>query len=360
VIRLTTNTRNTLARDLLGWFDEHQREMPWRESRDPYAIWVSEIMLQQTQVATVIPYYERFIKAFPTPAALAKAPEQRVLKLWEGLGYYSRARNLHKAAKVITTEHAGQLPETSEGLQRLPGIGRYTAGAIASIAFGLHEPVLDGNVMRVLTRLFDIHDVLQDSATQKMLWTLAEKLLSPARPGDFNQAMMELGAMVCTPRSPECGECPLAKTCRARKAGTQAELPNKKKAKAVPHYTVVAGVIRNARGQILIDKRPATGMLAGLWEFPGGKVEAGETLEAALAREVMEEVGLTVEIGDLLDVTEHAYSHFRITMHTFACTRIAGRTRAIECDAVKWVRAAELADYPFPKANHAVLKLLTC
>ena len=356
--RLTANQRDAISRDLLTWFDAHRREMPWRNTRDPYAIWVSEIMLQQTQVATVIPYYERFLKAFPTPEALAKAPEQRVLKLWEGLGYYSRARNLHKAAKHITADHAGRLPATPEGLLSLPGIGRYTAGAIASIAFGLNEPVLDGNVMRVLSRLFNIHDVLQDTATQKSLWALAEKLLPAGRPGDFNQAMMELGAMVCTPRSPECDTCPLRARCRARKAGCQAELPNKKKPKAVPHYTIVAGVIRNARGQILIDRRPPTGMLAGLWEFPGGKVEPGETLEQALAREVMEEVGLTVDIGELLDVTEHAYSHFRITLHTFACTRVAGRIRAIACEAVRWVRAAELPDYPFPKANHAVLKQL--
>jgi A/G-specific adenine glycosylase len=356
---LTTKTRDAIATSLLAWFDAHQREMPWRNTRDPYAIWVSEIMLQQTQVATVIPYYLRFLKAFPTPASLAKAPEQRVLKLWEGLGYYSRARNLQKAAKVIVAEHGGRLPKTPEGLRHLPGIGRYTAGAIASIAFGLDEPVLDGNVMRVLSRLFEIHDVLQETDTQKRLWSLAEKLLPSGRAGDFNQAMMELGAMICTPRNPACENCPLAAPCRARKAGCQAELPIKKKSKAVPHYTIVAAVIHNARGEILIDQRPAKGMLAGLWEFPGGNVESGETLEDALVREVKEEVGLTVEVGELLDVTEHAYSHFRITMHTFACRRVAGRTRAIECDAVRWVRAKDLADYPFPKANHAMLKKLT-
>jgi A/G-specific adenine glycosylase len=359
--QLRRQQRVAIAAKLLGWFDEFQRQMPWRNTRDPYAIWVSEIMLQQTQVKTVIPYYEGFMASFPTVNALAAAPEDRVLKHWEGLGYYSRARNLHKAAKLLVTDYNATLPDSAEGLQALPGIGRYTAGAIASIAFGLSEPVLDGNVMRVLTRLRNIDAPLEETSTQELLWTLASSLIPAGKAGDFNQAMMELGATICRPRKPACGICPISPHCLARRAGCQEQLPNKKRPAKVPHHTVVAGVIWKGRGKgrkVLIDKRPTGGMLGGLWEFPGGKVTKGETLPDALAREVLEEVGLTIAIGEEIDITRHAYSHFTITMHTFDCTLVSGRARAIEVADVKWVRADELGDYAFPKANHAMLAKL--
>ncbi len=358
---LRRQQRLAIAGKLLGWFDEFQRQMPWRTTRDPYAIWVSEIMLQQTQVKTVIPYYERFMGSFPTVAALAAAKEDRVLKHWEGLGYYSRARNLHKAAKLLVAEYSGQLPTTAEGLQALPGIGRYTAGAIASIAFGLNEPVLDGNVMRVLTRLRNIDAPLEEASTQELLWRLASSLIPAGKAGDFNQAMMELGATICRPRKPACDTCPIAPHCLARRAGSQEQLPNKKRPPKVPHHTVVAAVIWKDTGKsrkLLIDKRPAGGMLAGLWELPGGKVEAGETLQDALKREVAEEVGIAIDIGEEIDITRHAYSHFTITMHTFECTLVSGRARAIEVADIKWVSPDELGDFAFPKANHAVLAKL--
>ena len=363
MIRVTTSLRASLRRELLCWFDAHQREMPWRGSRDPYAIWVSEIMLQQTRVTAVMPYFQRWMKRFPTVGALARARQGSVLKLWEGLGYYSRARNLHKAARLVCEEFGGVVPGDMDGLRLLPGVGRYTAGAIASIAFGLVEPVLDGNVIRVLCRLFRIDTPPRQAATLEELWSLAGKLLCEQRPGDFNQAMMELGAMVCLPKTPSCASCPLGSHCRARKAGVQASLPIKAAKKPIPHHTIVAGVIRAKRGggeKILIDRRPEAGLLGGLWEFPGGKVEPGETLPDALAREIREEVGLAVTVGEEICVVEHAYSHFRITLHAFACelANPRSRPRAIACDEVKWVAPAALKNYAFPKANHKILETL--
>jgi A/G-specific adenine glycosylase len=284
-----------------------------------------------------------------------------VLKQREGLGYYSRARNLHAAAKQIAADHGGQLPETVAQLRELPGIGPYTAGAIASIAFGADEPVLDGNVERVLCRLLGIEADPKKAATRKRLWLEAEQLLAPGQAGDFNQAMMELGATICTPTGPACDDCPLADACVALEIRRVEELPVRPARRAIPHHTVVAGVIRRGRGshtRILIDRRPEEGMLAGLWEFPGGKVEPGESLVDALQREVLEEVGLKVTVGERICRVEHAYSHFRITMHVFECRAPRGRARAIEVDEVRWVRPAELRDFAFPRANQRVLDVL--
>jgi A/G-specific adenine glycosylase len=353
--QLHTNRVRAIRRRLLAWFDAHRRELPWRQRRDPYAIWISEIMLQQTQVATVVDYYNRFLKRFPTIEKLAAADLDTVLKLWEGLGYYSRARNLHKAARRIVANFAGKLPPSAAELRKLPGVGPYTAGAIASIAFGAAEPVVDGNVQRLLCRLCRIEQPPKQSATQQRLWNLATQLVAEGRPGDFNQAMMELGAMICRPRNPACRDCPLAPLCLARKAGLQDELPHRTPGKTSPHHTIVAGVISRSDGRILIDRRPTEGLLGGLWEFPGGKVEPGETLLEALRREVREEVGLTIDVGEKLCVVRHAYSHFRITMHVFLARRAAGRARPLACDAVKWVARSNLRRHAFPQANRVVL-----
>ncbi len=353
--QLHPNRVRAIRRRLLTWFDAHRRELPWRETRDPYAIWISEIMLQQTQVASVVDYYNRFLKRFPTAEKLAAADLDTVLKLWEGLGYYRRARNLHKAAKLITRRHAGQLPPTAAALRKLPGIGPYTAGAIASIAFGAAEPVVDGNVQRVLCRLCRIDQPPKQPATQQRLWQLAGQLVPDERPGDFNQSIMELGAMICRPRNPACQACPLAPLCLARKASLQNDLPRRTPGKTLPHHTIVAGVISRRDGRILIDRRPQEGLLGGLWEFPGGKVEPGETLGDALRREVREEVGLTIDVGEKLCVVEHAYSHFRITMHVFLARQKTGRARPLACDAVKWVTRSNLRRHAFPQANRVVL-----
>ncbi|MCC6904826.1 MAG: A/G-specific adenine glycosylase, partial [Anaerolineae bacterium] len=263
---------------LIDWFSAHQVDLPWRRERTPYRVWLSEIMLQQTQVTTVIPYYLRFLERFPTVEALAAAPLDNVLKLWEGLGYYSRARNLHRAAQMVTEEPGGVFPDTVEGLLALPGVGRYTAGAIASIAFGVDASLLDGNVIRIFTRLFDIPDDVTDPAAKARLWRLADDMVPRGRAALWNEGLMELGRLVCTPKSPACAECPLRDLCTSYAAGTVSERPVRRPRATTPHYDVVAGVIRRADGALLIAQRRLDGMLGGLWEFPGGKREPGESL----------------------------------------------------------------------------------
>jgi A/G-specific adenine glycosylase len=311
-------------------------------------------MLQQTRVDTVRPYYARFIEAFPNVRALAGAHEERLLRLWQGLGYYSRARNLHRAAKVIVMERGGRWPRSAEQWEKLPGVGRYTAGAIASIAFGERVPVVDGNVKRVLARLFNIRDSIDDGRTTERLWEIAQELVPAGAPGHFNQAMMELGSTICTPRSPRCEKCPVRGECEARALGRQAKLPVRRRKKPVPHHEIVAAAIRK-NGRYLLGKRRPEGLLGGLWEFPGGKVEAGETREDALAREIREELGIAVRIGRALASVRHAYSHFRITLHVYACEYVRGRPRAHYHTELKWVRRAEFDRYAFPAATVKML-----
>jgi len=314
-------------------------------------------MLQQTQVATVGPYYERFMRRFPTVEKLARARLDSVLKLWEGLGYYSRARNMHKAAKEIVTRFDGHLPADKDALLSLPGIGAYTAGAIASIAFGRREPVVDGNVIRVLCRLFRIQADPKKAAVKNEIWALAQQFLPTSGVGDFNQALMELGSEICVPRTPRCEACPLRRICRARLHGDETTLPLRTPKKTVPHYTVVVGVIYK-KGQILIDRRKPEGLLGGLWEFPGGKKQRGETLQEALRREVREELGIRIRIKGALATVNHAYSHFRIRLHAFACTYVSGAPKCISCTAFKWVQPDELDRYAFPAANGKVIRAL--
>jgi A/G-specific adenine glycosylase len=272
---------------ILDWYEQQARRLPWRGSKNPYVVWISEIMLQQTRVEAVIPYFERWMERFPHMAILAEASEQEVLAVWEGLGYYGRARNLHKAANIVMKEYGGILPRETKELCRLPGIGKYTAGAIASMAFGQDVPSLDGNVRRVLARVFDVAEVADAPAGEKILWGLAEQHLPKGRAGDYNQALMDLGAMICLPRNPHCLLCPLKKICRAFLLGIQAQRPVLKPKAKLPHYTVTAAVIRR-KGKVLLAKRPSKGLLGGMWEFPGGKIEKDETLQACLMREIQE------------------------------------------------------------------------
>ncbi|MCJ7543534.1 MAG: NUDIX domain-containing protein, partial [Phycisphaerae bacterium] len=282
--------------------------------------------------------------------ALARAPLGEVLKVWEGLGYYARARHLRAAAAAVVRQHRGRLPRTAEALRRLPGIGRYTAAAIASIAFGSDDAVLDGNVTRVLARLFAVGGQIGKAATQKRLWALAQRLVPLGRAGLFNQAMMDMGATVCTPRKPRCQACPLRRVCRAHQTGKQENYPRKARRRAVPHYDIAAAVVERG-GRILIGRRQAEGLLGGLWELPGGKVAAGETPARAARREAAEELGIRVRVLGALATVRHAYSHFRVTLHAFRCRYVSGRPRAIGCEAFRWVRPRDLGEYAFPRAN---------
>lgn len=344
---------NTFAPDLLAWYDHLGVELPWRGVHDPYRIWLSEIMLQQTQIETVKPYYDRFLTAFPTVEALAAAPLDDVLKRWEGLGYYSRARNLHRAAEEIA---AHGFPQTVEGLMALPGIGRYTAGAIASIAFGARAPVLDGNVMRVFARLLDLPDDVTQPATRMALWQTAENWLPDARVGDYNQALMDLGRLVCKPRAPLCPGCPIRDQCAAYANGTQDERPVKAAKAATPHYDVTAGIIWNARGEVLIAQRPLDGLLGGLWEFPGGKREDGESLPDCLKRELREELAIEVEVGDLFTKVRHGFTHFRITLHAFECRyKSQGEPQRLGVRDFAWITPDQFDAYSFGKADRDVI-----
>jgi len=356
-IELPRRIRAALRRALLSWFDKNARDLPWRRTRRPYRVWVSEIMLQQTRVEAVIPYYQRFIRAFPRLRDLAAAGEDEVLKLWEGLGYYSRARNLRNAAKKIATERGGRLPRTAAQWREIPGVGRYAAGAIASIAFGERRAALDGNVKRALARLFAIQRPIEETAALRSLWALAEALVPPKRPGDFNQAMMELGARICLPKRPRCGQCPVSRWCQARAFGVQEALPKRREKKPAPHHEIVAAVIAR-HGRYLLGKRPPNAMLGGLWEFPGGKVEPGETPEQALARELKEELGVEVEVGPLVATVDHAYSHFTITLHAYRCSIVGGRPQARYHSRIQWVSRSGLGRHALPAANYKFLDRL--
>jgi A/G-specific adenine glycosylase len=346
-----------LSRQLLTWYDQNARRLPWRGESDPYRIWVSEIMLQQTRIETVIPYYQRWLERFPTLEALANASIRTVLQNWEGLGYYSRARNLHRAAQVIVNDMGGRFPKDRAALERLPGIGRYTAGAIASIAFGQDEPALDGNIRRVLSRVYNLELPARSPEGERLLWQYAGENLPPGRAGDYNQALMDLGATICTSRSPACMICPLEDLCQARQLGVQAERPIRLPRRVVPHYLVTAAVIQRS-GRVLIAQRPESGLLGGLWEFPGGKVEPDEELPAGLRREIQEELAVHIEVGAHLGVYEHAYTHFRVTLHAFSCRLLDGEPQPIEAADLRWVTPPELKEYPMGKIDREIAKNL--
>ncbi len=349
--------RRSLTQRLKSWFRREARDLPWRRTKNPYAIWVSEIMLQQTRVETVLDYYRRFLKAFPTVKKLAEAKEDQVLKLWEGLGYYSRARNLHKAAKQIQNHYSGKFPKTVNEWQKLPGVGRYTAGAITSIAYEEQAPVLDGNVKRVLARVFVVEESIDDAKVTQELWGIADALVPKKDPGDFNQALMELGARICLPKTPKCAECPIHTRCEAYQRGIHLQLPLRSPKKKVPHVQVVAAAIRK-NGRYLLGKRPMGGMLAGLWEFPGGKVEKGETLRNALKREIEEELGIEIEVQKHLITVDHAYSHLKVTIDLYLCKHIGGKPKSLYHNEIKWVPPSQFDRYAFPAANHKFLPYL--
>jgi len=310
-------------------------------------------MLQQTRVETVIPYYLLWMQTFPNIQSLGSSNEQKVLRLWEGLGYYSRARNIFRTARIIIHELDGKFPETVEELKKLPGIGMYIAGAIASIAFGLREPALDGNGGRVLSRLFNFNLPVYNQENFNTLKEILRDLLPKECPGGFNQAIMDLGSIVCLARKPDCSSCPLISECLAYQYGVQKELPIKQQRKKLPHYQLVAGIIQNC-DTVLIDQRKYTDLLGGLWEYPGGKVEYGESLEEALIRELKEELDVFVSIKTKFGVYRHAYSHFKVTIHVFQVTINAGTPKPLESEKMEWVRISDLEKYPMGKIDRMI------
>ena len=359
-------TTTRLSSKLLNWYRLHKRPLPWRGplGRDPYAVWVSEIMLQQTRVETVIPYFEKWMKLFPNVKALAKASEQRVLNAWEGLGYYSRARNLHKAAQIVAKEHGGELPRDLDQLRQLPGIGRYTLGAIASIAFGMNVAALDGNIKRVYSRIFDISEPVDTPRGEALLWDIAEKQLPSKDAGDYNQALMDLGATICIPKNPRCLICPVMKLCKARENGTQDLRPVKTPKKEVPHHIHVAGVIVRRinsplHAEVLLAKRPSKGLLGGMWEFPNGRV-SGDPLEG-LASALKTGYNLrlrrnrrSLQKREPLGIVQHGYSHFSVSVYVYPCELLSDAIG----DHLKWIAVKQLKNYPMGKIDRHIASLL--
>jgi A/G-specific adenine glycosylase len=352
-------------RRLLAWFARHKRDLPWRrEPRDPYHVWLSEIMLQQTQVATVIPYYERWLVRFPTLVALAQARLDDVLKMWEGLGYYSRAHNLHRAARVVVNELGGRVPSVVDELLKLPGIGRYTAGAIASLAYQQRAPILDGNVTRVLSRVYALVGDVKSPAMVKELWRLSEALLPARRVGEFNEAMMELGAMICTPRSPNCSACPLNTLCIAYAKGTPEAYPAKSARHARPHKDVATAVIVDNTDHYLIAQRLAHGLLGSLWEFPGGEVTLSSSngISAQLADILLAQTGLRLDIQDsqFIGQVRHGFTHFELTRHV-ALVSVPARQPKLhkgeQYQGLRWVSRKGLQELALARSDHKILQL---
>jgi A/G-specific adenine glycosylase len=347
----------SIRKKLMNWYRDHHRDLPWRRTSDPYRIWVSEVMLQQTQVTTVLPYYQDFLNRFPRIDVLAGSDLQDVLKAWEGLGYYARARNLHQAAAIIISEHNGKLPQAWDDFRALPGVGDYIAAAVLSIAFDKPYAVVDGNVKRVLSRLFVMPAPVNRPSSQKVYQQTASGLLDTRQSGTFNQAIMELGAIVCKPRNPICTNCPVKSGCQAFQTDRLAEFPRKIKRRATPEYRIAVGVVLKS-GRVLITRRHPEGLLGGLWEFPGGKIMHRETAAAACVREIKEEVNLEVRVDSHLCQVKHAYTHFKIRMEVFCCAYVSGRVRLNGPVDHRWIRLDQLQNYPIPKANHKFLSKL--
>lgn len=358
-----TKKVTALRSQLLAWYAAKARDLPWRRTSDPYAILVSEVMLQQTRVETAGGYYGPFLERFPNVDALAAAPMDQVLKAWEGLGYYRRAHALHAAAIRIVACHGGQIPSTAADLRKLPGVGPYTAAAVASIAFGHDEPILDGNAIRVIARLFAVSGRIDRAATRRQLRSTAANLVPPGQAGDFNQAVMDLGSQVCTPAKPDCGSCPVSDLCAAHATGYETDYPVRAARKAIPHRDIVAAIIWDGmpyapKAQILISKRQTSDMLGGLWEFPGGHVERSETMEEAVIRELREELAIEVSDVSPFMTVKHAYTHFRMTLHVFHCVHTAGDPQALASSEWTWTAIERLERFAFPTADRKIIQRL--
>jgi len=345
-----------IAGVLLDWFSRHKRDLPWRRTYSPYHVWISEVMLQQTQMERGVEYFKRWIARFPDVESLAEAPEDEVLKLWEGLGYYSRARNLHKAAREVVNRHKGAMPSSPEVLRSLPGIGPYTARAIASIAFGQDVCVVDANVERVISRLYDIALPVKSRQAKDEIERHGADLLPKSRARDFNQALMEFGSLVCSPRNPACATCPLADCCLARKNGVQDQRPVIVKAPSPIYISMATGVLIHD-GRILTQKRRADDVWGNLWEFPGGVVENGETPEQAVVREYLEETGLVVNHPVPIAAFKHSYTRYRVTLHAFSVTLLSnpGEIFLQAAQEHRWAGWSEIMKLAFPAGHRKLI-----
>ena len=341
---------------LLRWFQTAARPMAWRETRDPYRIWVSEIMLQQTRVETVAPYYDRFLLKFPDVRSLAAAPIDDVLKAWEGLGYYSRARNLHRTAGILVARHDGRMPPTVEALEALPGIGRSTAGAIAAIAFGADAPILDANARRVVARLFAVDGDARSGEVERILWQRSADLVRKGKGRDTALAVMDLGAVVCLPITPRCRECPLRSRCSSCLQGLQNSIPPKRSKKVLPHHDIVAAVFRRPDGALFLMRRPFEGLLGGLWALPSGRRDPKETLEDAMRRSLREKLPVRAVIQREVGAVRHAYSHYRITLHGFLCETSGGALPAGE--GTGWLPVDGEGTFALPRADRKLLEII--
>ena len=349
-----------LASRLLNWYRENRRDLPWRREVTPYRVWISEIMLQQTQIERVIHYFQRWMRAFPTVRAVAEAEASSLLKAWEGLGYYSRVQNIRKTAGILMQAYQGRLPDSHAELLRLPGIGPYTAGAIMSLAFNQPCPAVDGNVERVFARLHDLDAPVKSLQNRNFIHDQIRGMIPEKQAREFNQALMELGALICRPQSPVCSRCPCPPFCLSRVQGTTHLRPVRKKPARPTPLEVAAGVLVH-RGRIFIQKRPPSGLMPNLWEFPGGKLKPDETPQAALEREFQEELNLAVTVGSPIMIIRHSYTSFRITLHTFWCALTRPKQRPVLRFAVdgRWVSPPELTEFAFPAADNKLIAHLS-
>lgn len=345
-------------RSLMAWYQREHRRLPWRDTDDPYAIWLSEVMLQQTQVQTVIPYFRHFRERFPTVQALAAANLQDVLKCWEGLGYYGRARNLHRAAGILATAVNGRIPDDVETFRKLPGVGPYIANAVLSIAFGRPLAVVDGNVKRVLSRLLLLEAPVNRPSDHPIYQGAADRLLDRQDPGAYNQAVMELGALICRPRSPRCAACPVQAVCGAFETGRTDALPVRVRPKPVPTIRTVTAVICR-RGRMLVIRRPEEGLLGGLWVFPDGETKEKEHVVDTCRRVSLAETGLDVRINGYLATVRHAYTHFKVVTDVLACTANRGRVVLDGATAFQWMPPEGDPSLPFPGLHRKIMNRLS-
>jgi A/G-specific adenine glycosylase len=339
--------KEKIQNKLLQWFTKNARDLPWRKTQDPYAIWVSEIMLQQTQVPTVIPYYQKFLKTFPTIRHLAKADLSKVLKIWEGLGYYSRARNLYYAAQIVLSHFRGKVPDSLKDLLSLPGIGRSTAGAILSFAYNKEAPVLDGNAKRVFSRLFAISGNPARGKVESFLWQISASLIPKDHSNPFNQALMDLGSMICTPKEPRCLSCPLKNLCQGYLSGKPERYPPRTIKKTIPHITAVSAIIEKDK-KVLLHQRPPKGLLGGLWEFPNWKIEETERL----GNYIKKEIGMNVKVKESIGTFQQTYSHFKLTLHVYHCQTSNAKGKG------RWVPIRKLPLFPMSRIHRRIAQTI--